>query len=122
MLITDGSTCIVLEVARVGRKVVDTNLVWWGCGEGNDNDGLSDIDGVFVDGWSEDTDGDDDGSNASDFTPSAVEDTDDDTKTGDWETSLLDFTEGRLSETPAKCNNFEQHSVNQTIKASHFSD
>ena len=112
VLSADGSTCTVLEVAEVGRAVVDINLVWWGWGEGNDDEGLTDVDGVFLDGWSEDTDGDNDGSNIADVIPRAVVDADDDTKTGAWETSPIDVTEWRLSETPAKkfkCENFEQH-------------
>ena len=102
VLSTDGSTCTVLEVAKVGRVGVDTNLVWWGWGEGNDDDRLNDIDGIFLDGWSEDTDGEDDGSNTTDVIPGAVENADHGTKTGAWGTSPLDVTEWRLSETPAK--------------------
>jgi len=103
VLITDGSTCTVFEVTVVWRIiVVYTNLVWWGWVEGNDNDGLSDIDGVFLDDWSEDTDGEDDGSNTTDVNPGPVEDADDDTKTGVWENSPLDVNEWTLSETPAK--------------------
>ena len=105
MLSTDGSTCKVLEVAKVGIVVV-TNLVWWGWGEENEEDGLIDIDGDLVDGWREDTDCEGDDINTADAIPGAVEDADDDTKTGVWETFPLDITEWRLSETPAKCNNF----------------
>lgn len=102
VLSADGSTCTVLDVAEVGRVVVDINLVWRGWGEGNDDERLTDVDGVFLDGWSEDTDGDDDDSNTADVIPRAVEDADDDTKTEAWESSPLDVTEWRLSETPAK--------------------
>ena len=85
VLSTDGSTCTVLEVAKVGRRVVDANLVWWGRGEGNDDDGLSDIAGVFLDGCSEDTDSEDDGSSTTDANSGAVEETaDNDAKTGAW--------------------------------------
>lgn len=102
VLSVDDSTCTGLEAAKVGRVVVDTNLVWGGWGEGTDDDGLNDIDGVFLDGWSEDTDAEDDGSNTADVIPGDAEDADMDTKTGAWKTSPLDVAEWRLSETPAK--------------------
>ena len=89
VLSTDGSTCKVLEVAKVGIVVV-TNLVWWGWGEENEEDGLIDIDGDLVDGWREDTDCEGDDINTADAIPDAVEDADDDTKSGGWETFSLD--------------------------------
>lgn len=106
----DGFICIVFEVVEVGRVVVDINLVWWGWGEGNDDEGLIDVDGVFLDGWSEDTDGDDDGSNIVDVILRVVVDVDDDIKIGVWETFLIDVSEWRLFEILVKkfkCENFE---------------
>jgi len=97
VLVTDGCTCRVFEVTIEGRIVVCTNLVWWGRGEGNDSDG------VFLDVWIEDTDGEeDDGSNTTGVNPEPVKDVDDEAKTGGWETLRLDVNEGKLSETPAK--------------------